>query len=104
MKLTKQEIEEILTKAKPDIKFDIGIYEIYQEDEISIGVSYEEIEVDNQPNIGYIVNLFVKDEYINISGTYLNLLDAAEELTTVWNQWQEKDKLNDNDVERWHFG
>lgn len=49
-----------------------GIYEFYEEDGISIGISFEDLEkYDGIKYEGvYVFNLFHGDEYINIDGEY----------------------------------
>lgn len=54
---------------------------------MSIGVSYEHVDMKS---VGYVFNLFLKDEYINIPGFYENIKDAAKILTQEWNIRQEK--------------
>ena len=87
-KLTVKEMEEILSDDIPLDKLilDNGLYEFYEENQISIGVSYEHVDMES---VGYVFNLFLKDEYINIPGFYENIKDVAKVLTQEWNIRQE---------------
>lgn len=69
-----------------------GIYEFFPYGLLtkkSIGISYEDI--DDEKDV-YIYNIFVGDEYINISnrGTKDNPLptEVLEELIEVWNSFE----------------
>ena len=88
-KLTEKEMEQILQNEIPleSLVVDSGICEFHEEDGISIGVSYEHIGLGTHC-VGYIFNLFVRDEYINISGEYESIFDAVKILTEEWNKWQ----------------
>lgn len=76
-----------------NLKKNNGINEFYSEDNLSIGISFE--DVDEYENV-YIFNLFCKDEYINIEGVYqkqnnefVNIdgnTDLPEILTEHWNE------------------
>lgn len=87
--MTEKEMRDIINELCPweSLKKNQGITEIYVEaNEISIGVSYEDIDKLNDI---YIYNLFYKDEYINILGygTIENRLPefVVQELTKSWN-------------------
>lgn len=88
-KLTVKEMENILSDDIPLDKLilDNGIYEFYEENQMSIGVSYKHVDMESA---GYVFNLFLKDKYINIPGFYENIKDAAKVLTQEWNIRQEK--------------
>ena len=88
-KLTEREMEQILQNEIPleSLVVDSEIWEFHEEDGMSIGVSYEDIGLGTHC-VGYIFNLFVRDEYINISGEYENIFDAVKILTEEWNKWQ----------------
>lgn len=88
-KLTEKEMEQILQNEIPleSLEVDSGICEFHKENDMSIGVSYEHIGLGTHC-VGYIFNLFVRDEYINISGEYESIFDAVKILTEEWNKWQ----------------
>ena len=88
-KLTEKEMEQILQNEIPleSLVVDSEIWEFHEEDGMSIGVSYEHIGLGTHC-IGYIFNLFVRGEYINISGEYESIFDAVKILTEEWNKWQ----------------
>ena len=88
-KLTEREMEQILQNEIPleSLVVDSEIWEFHEEDGMSIGVSYEHIGLGTHC-IGYIFNLFVRGEYINISGEYESIFDAVKILTEEWNKWQ----------------
>lgn len=88
-KLTEKEMEQILQNEIPleSLVIDSGIWEFHEEDGMSIGVSYEYIGLGTHC-VGYIFNLFVRGEYINISGEYESIFDAVKILTEEWNKWQ----------------
>lgn len=88
-KLTEKEMEQILQNEIPleSLVVDSEIWEFHEENEISIGVSYEHIGLGTHC-VGYIFNLFVRGEYINISGEYESIFDAVKILTEEWNKWQ----------------
>ena len=81
-KLTEKEMEQILQNEIPleSLVVDSEIWEFHEENEISIGVSYEHIGLGTHC-VGYIFNLFVRGEYINISGEYESIFDAVKILT-----------------------
>lgn len=92
--LTEKEMREIFQNEIPpleEIKIDSGICEFHKKGNKSIGVSYEHINFDT-PHVGYIFNLFIGEEYINISGDFENIYDAIKIVTEEWNKW-------DTDVE-----
>ena len=88
-KLTEKEMEQILQNEIPleSLEVDSGIWEFHEENDMSIGVSYEHIGLGTHC-VGYIFNLFVRDEYINISGEYESIFDAVKILTEEWNKCQ----------------
>lgn len=88
-KLTEKEMEQILQNEIPleSLVVDSEIWEFHEEDEMSIGVSYEHIGLGTHC-VGYIFNLFVRGEYINISGEYESIFDAVKILAEEWNKWQ----------------
>ena len=59
-KLTVKEMDNILSDDIPLDKLilDNGIYEFYEENQMSIGVSYEHVDIKY---VGYIFNLFLKE-------------------------------------------
>ena len=80
-KITEKEMEAILQNEIPlDLEVDSGILEFHKCGNVSLGVSYE--------HVGYIFNLFVNGEYINIPSFYNNICDATKVLTEEWNRWQ----------------
>ena len=83
--ITVKEMKNIFETEIPleSLTVDSGIYEFHMEDEKSIGVSYEHVE--GKPV--YIFNIFLGDEYVNISGEYESIFDAAETVTNEWNKW-----------------
>lgn len=86
-KLTEKEMETILHEEIPldIIQVDNGIFEFHECENMSIGVSYEYVGLGT-PYAGYIFNLFVNGEYINIPGIYYSIYDVVKVLTTEWNQ------------------
>lgn len=100
--MTEKEMKNIINELCPweSLKKNQGITEFCVEDnEISIGVSYEDID---ELNDIYIYNLFYKDEYINISGygTIENRLPEfiIQELTASWNSLTASQSYSENDV------
>lgn len=89
VKLTEREMEQILQNEIPleSLEVDSGIWEFHEENDMSIGVSYEHIGIGTH-YVGYIFNLFIKGEYINIPGVYVSIFDAVKILTEEWNKWQ----------------
>ena len=63
---------------------DDGIWEFHEDGDKSIGVSYEE----NDGKVGYVFNLFVSGEYINIAGIYNSIFDAAPVVAKIWNSYE----------------
>ena len=87
-KITEKEMETILQNEIPlDLEVDSGIFEFHKRGNVSIGVSYEHVGLGTHC-VGYIFNLFVNGEYVNITGSYNNICDAAKVLTEEWNRWQ----------------
>lgn len=84
--MTIKEMEHIFTTEIPleGLAVDSGIWEFHVENNKSIGISYEDID----GKLVYIFNIFVDDEYINISGEYKSIYDAVEIVTNEWNKWQ----------------
>lgn len=66
------------------LALDAGIWEFHEVGNKSIGVSYEE----NDGVIGYIFNLFVNGEYINIAGIYRSIFDAVPVVAETWNSYE----------------
>lgn len=64
-----------------------GIYKFHEQDGKSLGISYEDI--DDEKDV-YIYNIFLEDEYVNISnkGTKENPItdELLNELVTEWNR------------------
>lgn len=63
------------------IRKDAGIMEIYPCQHITVGISYETID---EPDLdeGYIFNLFLDGEYINVPGTFRKCEDGYVEADT----------------------
>ena len=100
--MTEKEMKNIINELCPweSLKKNQGITEFYVDaNEISIGVSYEDID---ELNDIYIYNLFYKDEYINISGygTIENRLPEfiVQELADSWNSLNASQSQSENDV------
>lgn len=89
--MTQEKMRKILKKHESFISsnLDKGICEFYKKNGMSIGVSYEHIGVDTL-YVGYIVNLFVDGEYINIPSIFINLEDASGILAWEWNVWRNR--------------
>jgi hypothetical protein len=86
-KITEKEMETILQNEIPlDLEADSGIFEFHECGNVSIGVSYEHVGLGTHC-VGYIFNLFVNGEYINIPGSYNNICEATKVLTEEWNRW-----------------
>lgn len=84
--MTKNEMENIIDGIHTEsLKIDNGIYEFYEDGNMSIGVSYEHLG-DNY--VGYIFNLFLNGEYINIPNTFTSVYDAIDVLVNEWNHYQ----------------
>lgn len=87
-KITEKEMETILQNEIPlDLEVDSGIFKFHECENVSIGVSYEHVGLGTHC-IGYIFNLFVNGEHVNIPGSYNKICDAAKVLTNEWNRWQ----------------
>lgn len=85
-KITEKEMETILQNEIPlDLEADSGIFEFHECGNVSIGVSYEHVGLGTHC-VGYIFNLFVNGEYINIPGSYNNICEATKVLTEEWNR------------------
>ena len=84
--MTVKDMENIFTMEIPleGLVVDSGIYEFHLEENKSIGISYENIE----GKLVYIFNIFLDDEYINISGEFESIYDAVKIVTEEWNKWQ----------------
>lgn len=84
--MTFKEMEDIFMIEIPleGLAVDSGIWEFHVENNKSIGISYEDID----GKLVYIFNIFIDDEYINISGEYESIYDAVEIVTNEWNKWQ----------------
>lgn len=82
--MTIAEMENIFTMEIPleGLVADAGIYEFHIEGEKSIGVSYEHNE---DGKLIYIFNIFLGSEYVNISGEFESIYDAAETVANEWN-------------------
>lgn len=84
--MIKNEMKNIIDGIHTEsLKIDNGIYEFYKDGNMSIGVSYEHLG-DNY--VGYIFNLFLNGEYINIPNTFTNIYDAVDVLVDEWNHYQ----------------
>lgn len=83
--MTVKEMKDIFTTEIPleSLTVDSGIYEFHVEDGKSIGISYERVE--EKPV--YIFNIFLGDEYVNISGEFERIFDSVETVTNEWNKW-----------------
>jgi hypothetical protein len=87
-KMTEKEMKTILQNEIPlDLEVDSGIFEFHECENVSIGVSYEHVGLGTHC-VGYIFNLFVNGEYINIPSSYNNIYEATKVLTDEWNRWQ----------------
>lgn len=83
--LTEKEMELIFQNEIPleGLTIDSGIYEFHEDKGKSIGVSYERL--GDTP--AYIFNIFIGDEYINISEAFWSIYDAVKAVTEEWNKW-----------------
>lgn len=80
-KITEKEMETILQNEIPlDLEVDSGIFEFHECGNVSIGVSHEHIGLGTHC-VGYIFNLFVNGEYINIPSSYNNICEVTKVLT-----------------------
>jgi hypothetical protein len=86
--MTEKEMREIFKNEirLEDVKLGAGIYEFHIDGEKSIGVSYENIDCDT-PHMGYIFNIFVGDEYIDIPNDFADIYDAVKAVTDRWNEF-----------------
>lgn len=86
--MTKKKLKDILDEIPyNELVLDGGIYEFYTEDSLSMGISYEAFEEDPSIRI-YIFNIFVGDEYINISGSEPVITDETiNNLVRAWNKY-----------------
>ena len=76
-KITEKEMKTILQNEIPlDLEIDSGIFEFHECENVSIGVSYEHVGLGTHC-VGYIFNLFVNGEYINIPSSYNNICEAS---------------------------
>lgn len=92
--MTEKEMEEIFRNEIPleRLEVDDGIYEFHSVDNKSIGVSYEHIGLGTH-YVGYIFNLFIDGNYINISGVYNSIYDAVKVVTEEWNKVIESEEI-----------
>lgn len=83
--MTNKEMENIFKNEIPlkELVVDSGIFEFHEENGKSIGVSYEHNE---NGNLIYIFNIFLGEEYVNITGEFKNIYDAVEFVTKEWNE------------------
>ena len=97
--MTYEKMLQIIQKGIPLVKEykNKGIYEIYENNGITLGISYEDLEKYESTvyeNI-YIFNLFYNDQYINIKGAYKILnnkfVDIEDKnidlITIIVNKW-----------------
>jgi hypothetical protein len=87
--VTEKEMKDIFQNEIPlkKLVLDGGIWEFHIRGNKSIGVSYEHTGLDTHC-VGYIFNLFIEDEYINISESYDDIYDAVHVVTEEWNNWE----------------
>ena len=89
-RITPNEMKQIILKNVPftKLKKNNGIFEFHQQNDKSLGISYEDI--DDETDV-YIYNIFIDSEYINIchKGTQNNPLpnDVLNELVEEWNKY-----------------
>lgn len=85
--MTIEEMKTIFTTEIPlnELVVDSGIYEFHDENGKGIGVSHETSEETG--NLVYVFNIFLDDEYINISGEFESIYDAVEIVANEWNKW-----------------
>lgn len=86
-----EEMKEIIMNEVPfsELQKDKGIYEFHENGEKSLGISYESgIDFDERTDV-YVYNVFIGEEYINVSGygTKENRLpeEVLNELVKEWN-------------------
>ena len=84
--MTVKEMENVFTMEIPleGLVADSGIYEFHIENNKSIGISYEYLN----GKFVYIFNIFIDDQYINISGEFESIYDAVKSVTDEWNKWK----------------
>lgn len=89
--MTFKEMEDIFAMEIPleGLALDSGIYEFHEENGKSIGVSYEHSE--DSGKLVYIFNIFLDDEYVNITGEFESIYDAVEIVTDEWNNYYVKE-------------
>ena len=85
--MTRLEMEKIFSSEIPkDLEIDKGIYEFHSDGNKSIGVSYEHfLDKNEEYSAGYIFNLFLEDEYINIDGVFDTPEEGIGVVTEMWN-------------------
>lgn len=89
VKMTIKEMEQIIKTKIPftELQKNNGIYEFYEKNNLSIGISYES---DDDGNDIYVYNLFCNDDYINISsigiGKYKYTKKVIVELARKWKE------------------
>lgn len=76
-----------------ELKKNKGISEFYTDGPMSIGVSFEDCDIDGRNEEVYVYNLFYRDQYIDISSTSgygrpndLLPLEVLNHLCMVWNK------------------
>lgn len=76
-----------------ELKKNKGISEFYTDGPMSIGVSFEDCDIDDRNEEVYVYNLFYRDQYIDISSTSgygrpndLLPLEVLNHLCMVWNK------------------
>lgn len=94
--MTEQKVKDMITESLiSELEKDKGITEIYKENDLSIGISFEtgDTAIGEEPEI-YILNLFVKDEYINIEyfpGNKGLNDDTFRAVANAWNKYKKGD-------------
>lgn len=90
--MEKDEMRRIIHNAPLDklIK-NTGIFEFYEEGDLSIGVSYEDNEDDGSEQ--YIFNIFFRGEYIDIA-YYDSIELIIHDLVIRWNELKSQEKLS----------
>lgn len=89
--MTRERLEDIFTMDIPleGIALNSGIYEFYHSGNRSIGISFEDEVIDNNPDRAvYIFNLFVDGDYVNIGGYYESIYDALDAVLDAWNEYE----------------
>lgn len=94
--MTIKEMEKIIKTKIPfsELGKNSGIYEFYNENNLSIGISYES---DDDRNDIYVYNLFCNDNYINISAIGTSKHKYKKEvIMELAREWKKCEKhLND---------